>query len=121
MALVAGWRTAVGALAVVRPVVGVVAGAVTVVVVVLDVVLLVVDPILQVIRAERQMWDMLHDRSRWFRLGVTCSMQTSRLVKYRVFCGCLDGDFSRPWPTFQHLLVREPPSYLKWLVMCGGK
>ena len=66
MALVAGWRTAVGALAVVRPVVGVVAGAVAtvVVVVVKDVVLLVVDPILQVIRAERQMWDMLHDRSR---------------------------------------------------------
>ena len=65
MALVAGWRTAVGALAVVRPVVGVVAGAVATVVVVvaLDGVLLTVDPILQVIRAERQMWDMLHDRS----------------------------------------------------------
>ena len=65
MALVAGWRTAVGALAVLRPV-GVVAGAVAtvVVVVVKDVVLPVVFPILQVIRAERQMWDMLHDRSR---------------------------------------------------------
>ena len=57
MALVAGWRTAVGALAVVRPVVGVVAGAVATVVVVVALhgVLLAVDPILQVIRAERQM------------------------------------------------------------------
>ena len=64
MALVAGWRTAVGALAVLRPV-GVVAGAVAMVVVVVkDVVLPVVFPILQVIRAERQMWDTLHDRSR---------------------------------------------------------
>ena len=69
MALVAGWRTAVGALAVLRPV-GVVAGATVVVVVVKDVVLPVVFPILQVIRAERQMWDMLHDRSRWHRLLV---------------------------------------------------
>ena len=67
MALVAGWRTAiVVALAVVRSAVGrpVGAGAVVVVAVVvaLDVVLLILDPILQVIRAEREMWDMLHDR-----------------------------------------------------------
>ena len=67
MALVAGWRTAiVVALAVVRSAVRrpVGAGAVVVVAVVvaLDVVLLILDPILQVIRAEREMWDMLHDR-----------------------------------------------------------
>ena len=60
MALIVARTAVVVALAVVRPVVGA-GAAVVVVVVALDVVLLMVDPILQVIRAERQMWDMLHE------------------------------------------------------------